>query len=133
MKSTYTAIFLCLIGIFVAGQSKISANTDVVANYYSSEAKVSSVWLNDSDWTNGKSPGVSIPDSEVHCWGHLTSYNCLDMNKGVIYIHDTLIVNGDFSLGNKVRLYLDSTAVLIIYGNYSSGNKVEVVNHGIFI
>ncbi|MCG8701920.1 MAG: hypothetical protein MI922_27950, partial [Bacteroidales bacterium] len=91
------------------------------------------IWLDSLSWVNNKSPGTSIVDEDVTCYGHLTSYNCLSKNKGTLFVYDTLIINGDLSLGNLASLFIDTGAVLIIYGNYTSGNKIEVNNYGTFV
>jgi gliding motility-associated-like protein len=87
-------------------------------------------WNDLSSWVNENYPGTSPRDQDIDCYGYLTSDYCLDFDKGVFQIHDTLIVYGSFSLLNNGILTVDSGAVLIIFGNYYSNNQTEVENRG---
>ncbi len=87
-------------------------------------------WNDDESWMGNESPGTSINDEDIECYGWLTAENCLDYNNGQFRIHDTLVVYGTFALLNKSQLFIEPGGILIVFGDYYSNNKVEVENSG---
>ncbi|MCG8696983.1 MAG: PKD domain-containing protein, partial [Bacteroidales bacterium] len=91
------------------------------------------IWLNSNTWKDELTPGLNINKADISVNGHITSYNCMQIDKGTLYVHDTLLINGDLFLGNYADIVVDTHGVLVVYGNYSSGNKTEVTNYGEFV
>ena len=87
-------------------------------------------WEDTNTWTSNRYPGISILQADIDCYGYVTSLHCIDINLGTLYIHDTLIINGNLDLLNSSSLVVDTGAVLFVYGDFNQKNKTDVLNAG---
>lgn len=90
-------------------------------------------WTDPSSWIGQITPGTTVSDTNIFCFGELISLNCLDFDKGTLYVKDTLVINGNLLLKNDARMEISAEGVLLVYGDYTSYNKVEVINDGILV
>ncbi len=90
----------------------------------------SGLWLEDAIWTDGTSPGVSSIASDVHIYGNVVSGTDIDFTAGNLYIHDTLTIFGDLTLGDTLDLTIDPAGILIVRGDFTSGDTVDVWTSG---
>lgn len=103
------------------------------AAQYISIDEYTGYWEDSISWEKYNSPGTSILKADIECYGYLTAVNCIDINLGTIYVHDTLIINGNLSILNSGALIIDSTGVLIIYGDFEANNQAEITNAGTIV
>jgi hypothetical protein len=92
-----------------------------------------------NSWQDGIAPATSnIGGQDFNIYGYITRSGDLDFaNAQDSYkftIKDTLVVNGNFTMGNmSMKLVIESGGILIIYGNFTSQNQISVANGGIFV
>ena len=77
--------------------------------------------------------GNSVNGPDLDIFGYINLTGNFDLNNGLIYIHDTLIVNGNFTLLNNGDLTIGDDGILIVFGDYLSYNQVQVSSGGYFI
>ncbi|MBN1596766.1 MAG: HYR domain-containing protein, partial [Bacteroidales bacterium] len=90
-------------------------------------------WIDDASWQDGSSPGYSVNGVNLDISGYITINDDFDFNNGLITIHDTVIVYGNFTLLNNGDLTLDAAGILIIFGDYLSYNQVQISTGGTFV
>ncbi len=90
-------------------------------------------WNDPDSWVEGESPGVDHIDADVDIFGYISSGTSIDYHRGLLTVHDTLIIHGDLTLGNNADLSLNEGAVLIIYGNLSIANRVDIAANGTLV
>ena len=90
-------------------------------------------WSDNASWVSGSSPGFSVDHIPLDIYGYITLSGNVSFNNGLLHIHDTLIVNGDFALLNNGDLTIDEDGIFIVFGDYISYNQVQVSCGGYFI
>jgi gliding motility-associated-like protein len=108
------------------------SNRDIKAQSISRE-NYTGYWADSASWIGNGYPGTSILKNDVYCNGYLTALSCIDINLAGIYVHDTLVVNGNLYLKNKSYLQVDTGAVLLIFGDIEINNQAQVLNSGTIV
>jgi len=65
----------------------------------------------------------SNPDNES---GHVVSGSDIDFVEGSLFIHDTLTIYGNLSIGDTLDLTIDPAGILIIRGDFTANDTVDV-------
>jgi len=93
----------------------------------------SGIWSDNASWTDGSNPGVTNLNVDVEIYGFIRRDGNLSFNNGDLFVYDTLVINGDLTLGSNSNLVIGPGAILIVNGDYSSGNNVDASTDGYFI
>jgi hypothetical protein len=88
------------------------------------------LWLDDAIWSDATGPGTSSIASDVHIYGNVVSGTGLDFIAGDLFIHDTLTIYGNLTLGDTLELTIDPGGILIVRGNLTLGDTVNVWTSG---
>ncbi|MEX0982162.1 MAG: hypothetical protein WD577_13360 [Bacteroidales bacterium] len=88
------------------------------------------LWSDDATWVDGSSPGATGLNDNVNVEGYVTRFGDLDFNNGNLVVYDTLVINGNLTMGNNAELFVEAGGILIIYGDVLTGNMVEISNGG---
>ena len=78
----------------------------------------------------------SAPSGDVDIYGYINSgsLSFTGTKNHVLTVHDTLVIDGNLTIGNKsINLTLPAGGVLIVLGNFTATNKITVANGGIFV
>ncbi|HEX2935979.1 MAG TPA: hypothetical protein VHO72_11545 [Bacteroidales bacterium] len=89
-------------------------------------------WDNTTTWSTAY-PGTTVTAADlIEIYGNVRSTTSLNINKGLLAIHDTLIVDGDLILANNANLTIYD-GVLIVRGNFDAKNKVDIAAGGYLV
>ena len=88
------------------------------------------LWLDDAIWVDATGPGSSSIASDVHIYGNVVSGTALDFIAGDLFIHDTLTIYGNLTLGDTLELTIDAGGILIVRGDFTAGDTVDVWTSG---
>lgn len=89
-------------------------------------------WDNTATWSTAY-PGTTVTAADlIEIYGNVRSTTSLDINKGLLAIHDTLIVDGNLTIANNADLTIYN-GVLIVRGNFNAKNKVEIAAGGYLV
>ena len=90
----------------------------------------SGLWTEDATWTDGTSPGTASLVTDVHIYGNIVSGSNIDFSGGNLYIHDTLTVYGNLTMGDTLDLTIDPAGILIVRGDFTANDTVDVWTSG---
>lgn len=94
------------------------------------------VWNNTASWLGGTIPGTNNLKADVEIYGYITLENSnlsFGGGGGDLMVHDTLIVQGNLTLGNNNNIVINNGGVLIVHGDVEAGNQVDIAGNGYFI
>lgn len=92
----------------------------------------SGFWDNNSIWNSGTNPGTTAISKDIQIFRNVTSLADLTFgNHLTLTITDTLVVNGDLTIGNNSDLVIGTNGVLIVTGNFSADNRLVIGSGGI--
>jgi hypothetical protein len=105
-KSTLMLVVLMMVAVSAFSQDYISKD-----NYEGN-------WNESTTWEPYDIPGTFISGIQVDIYGKITQIGGLDVAfSSSLTIHDTLIVEGEFSVSTSSDLYIEPGGVLIVEGN----------------
>jgi len=121
------ALLLFLLIILLPVQSVYSQHT--------SKNNYTGAWETTSSWSPGwPSPQHNINPYDITVYGYITAYGSLTFSgTSDLIINDTLVINGDLSLGDNSDLTINNNAILIIRGNLSMHNHCRIIANGYII
>jgi len=93
------------------------------------------LWNDSNSWVGGTIPNSANPQNSVYIDGFITLQGNLTFSKNNVnlYVRDTLIINGDLTLGNNNDLSIFDGGVLIVTGSVFVANQVNIAGNGYFI
>lgn len=104
--------------------------TSSLYSQYQSINDLQGKWSAPESWIGNASPEASVNGDDVTIYGEILSDECLEFNRSVLTIADTLVINGNLALKNTCSLVVESSGLLIVLGDYISNNSVDVTNNG---
>lgn len=113
-----------VLGFYLIIGSSILAQTT-----FTSKNNYTGTWEDPTSWNPiWEEPLSSIIDANIAIYGYITCNNNLELygNNKVLTINDTLVIQGDLTLGNLNKLVINNQGVLIIMGNLYDNNKSEI-------
>ncbi len=90
----------------------------------------SGLWLDDAIWNDGTHPGTTSIASDVHIYGNVVSGTGINFIAGDLYVHDTLTIYGDLTLGDTLELTIDPAGILIVRGDFTANDTVDIWTSG---
>ena len=90
-------------------------------------------WTDPSAWESRVVPPAMNIKHDVEILGRVVRRGSLDYKQGsgkTLTVKDTLIIEGNLTLGNKSNLTVNEGGVLIIAGDFSVDKKSEITNYG---
>lgn len=87
-------------------------------------------WMNSTSWNpTWASPTTSISGYDITISGYITVNSSLSFSGsgGDLIVNDTLVVQGDLTLGSNNNITVNTGGVLIIRGNLTAGNKTDIL------
>jgi len=109
LKATLGLVVLLMVSVSTFSQDYISND-----NYEGN-------WNELTTWEPYDIPSTFISGDQIDIYGKITQIGGLDISFGSsLTIHDTLIVEGDFSVSTSSDLYFEPGGVLIVIRKYDS-------------
>ena len=90
-------------------------------------------WTDPSAWEGGVVPPATDIKHNVEILGRTVRQGSLNYKKGsgkTLTVKDTLVIEGDLTLGNKSNLTVNEGGVLMVAGNFTVAKKSEIINYG---
>lgn len=89
-------------------------------------------WTSAVSWVSSMPP-LSGVNGNTSVFGEINTGADLGYQSGILTVVDTLVIDGNLTLGNNADLALGGGAVLIILGDLYVGNKVDIAAGGTVI
>ncbi len=123
-KFTFQEALICVITLLVfLIPYNLFAQESSLNNY-------SGLWTDDATWSDGTSPGTASLATDVHIYGNVVSGSDIDFISGNLFIHDTLTIYGNLTIGDTLDLTIDPTGILIVRGDFTANDTVDVWSSG---
>ena len=68
--------------------------------------------------------------TDVHIYGNIVSGSDIDFTGGNLFIHDTLTIYGNLTIGDTLNLTIDPAGILIVRGDFTANDTVDVWSSG---
>ncbi|PKP39046.1 MAG: hypothetical protein CVT98_03555 [Bacteroidetes bacterium HGW-Bacteroidetes-15] len=105
-----------------------------VFSQFTSKNNYTGAWTNNNSWVGGTAPGTNL-STNVTIYGFITLSGSLTFGGagGDLIVRDTLVIDGNLTLGNNNNLTIHNGGILIVKGNVIAANKVDIAGNGYFI
>ncbi len=90
----------------------------------------SGLWTDGATWSDGTSPGTASLATDVHIYGNVVSGSDIDFTGGNLFVHDTLTIYGNLTMGDTLDLTISPSGILIVRGNFTANDTVDVWSSG---
>ena len=93
----------------------------------------SGVWADQTAWEGGVVPPATNIEHNIEILDRVVRKGALNYRRGsgkTLTVKDTLIIEGDLTLGNKSNVTVNEGGVLMIAGNFSVAKNSEITNYG---
>lgn len=120
------------VGVFIYLNLGNSEESKAVAPDFYSVKK--GYWTTGSTWAGSVAPATTNINSNIEIFYHVTHVGDMSYASGsakTLTVTDTLVIDGNLTMGNKSNVVVRDGGVLIITGNFTAENKIEVGNGGI--
>ena len=87
-------------------------------------------WSTPTSWNpTWATPTTSISGYDITINGYITVNSSLSFSGsgGDLFVNDTLVIQGDLTLGSNNNLTVNTGGVLIVRGNLAAGNKTDIL------
>ncbi len=101
----------------------LSAQESTMDNY-------NGLWTDGATWSDGTSPGTASLVTDVHIYGNVVSGSDIDFTGGNLFVHDTLTIYGNLTIGDTLDLTIDPAGILIVRGDFTANDTVDVWSSG---
>ena len=91
-------------------------------------------WSDPSAWESGIVPPTSKIKHDIEILGRMVRRGHLSYKNGsgnTLIVKDTLVIEGNLTLGNKSNLTVNEGGVLMVAGDFSVEKKSEITNYGV--
>ena len=91
-------------------------------------------WIEPSAWENGIVPPATKISYDIEILGRVVRRGHLSYKRGsgnTLTVKDTLVIEGNLTLGNKSNLTVNEGGVLMVAGDFSVDKKSEITNYGL--
>ncbi|MDX2431414.1 MAG: hypothetical protein QNK35_10795, partial [Bacteroides sp.] len=123
-KFTFQKAQICLVALLGFLIPHILLAQESSLNNYSG------LWTDDATWSDGTSPGTASLATDVHIYGNVVSGSDIDFTDGNLFIHDTLTIYGNLTIGDTLDLTIDPAGILIVRGDFTANDTVDVWSSG---
>lgn len=123
-----------LVGIGLFFYLNLGPSTDSKAaapDFYSVD---NGFWSDGPTWFGGFAPATTDIASDIEIFEFVTRVGDLSYKSGsnnTLIITDTLLIDGNLTMGNKSNITVNDGGVLIVTGDFTADNKIVVGNGGV--
>jgi gliding motility-associated-like protein len=108
----------------------------VFSQPYSSKNNYTGAWETPESWNpTWTMPQTNISGYDITINGYITVNSSLSFSSlaSNLIVNDTLVIEGDLSLGNNNDVTINDNGILIVRGNLTIGNQTVIIANGYFI
>ena len=127
-------VLAVLVGVAVFAYLNVGNSEESLAANARFYAIQSGEWSESVVWEGSVVPPAGQIKHDIEILGHVTRRGHLSYKKGskkTLTVKDTLVVEGNLTLGNKSNLVVNQGGVLVIAGDFTVDKKSEITNEGL--
>ncbi len=123
-----------LVGVGLFIYINLGNSQDSMAATSSDYSVKSGFWDDKPTWKSKKVPVPSTDNltSNIEIFKYITRVGDLDYKSGTLTITDTLVVDGNLTMGDNSRITIRPGGVLVVTGNLGLVNRFTLTNNGVF-
>ncbi len=130
-----TGVYLALlVGVGLFFYLNTGINDDIKAAGSNDYSVQSSFWNNGSTWNLGVAPPTANLTANIQIYRYVTRVGNIQYGNSnrTLTITDTLVVEGDLTMGNNSSIVVNPGGVLVVTGNLTLVNNFTLTNDGVF-
>ncbi len=126
-------VLAALVGVAVFAYLNVGNSEESLAANARFYAIQPGEWSESAVWEGSVAPPAGQIKHDVEILGYVVRRGHLSFKKGskkTLTVKDTLVIEGNLTLGNKSNLVVNQGGVLIVAGDFTIDKKSEITNEG---